>query len=664
MTDRELCVIDRFLGDDGISDLVRKVGSSQPSILRLILRGNCLGVLGARELAGWLEKDECELEELSLEWNQLKDQGCVVLAKALQRNTSLTHLDMRNNSIRNEGAKALATALAVNRSLRSLDVRWNAIEDSGATPFKEHLLDRMPNLKFQISGNHLSTQVANQVIEWCNGEDESVENDVADDKSMHSSSSSPNRGAHLEKKSNSYNNMINISPSEAGIEAANHLIKQENLGLRKQLQELQDELGNMHRQLESSALQVTEMEQTILKEQFRADQLDEQYRHANLRISAQTEEMKKLNQSWQEDKRETLEDMKKKLNLRQEETEQIAQERDDASTELRRNKDALERANNKLKEQARQFDLERNSIQSELSSTHSQVTELGLTNTRIDSELNTARSGSQRMEKQINQLQSELEKTREDAETEMKRELGLRDESETKLREDYEKQLSASADKVSRQNKELEILYKKVSTLQSDLSTIKGDMELERDRAVNAAREEEAKRCDTIVSDQKEKLDLFLSTRAELEKRCETFLNELKQTQEDQSNTNASMKKQLENNEVEMERLREQNNTLKTTLTSLQTTHSSSNVELTELRSRYHMLDEQATDTSNQLKNVLNERDLLKKAHSEVELEKNKLLAQRTTEFHTIVNNVYNGVKREFEIMQTSMGIKSDETSS
>lgn len=661
MTDRELCVIDRFLGDDGISDLLRKVESSKPSILRLVLRGNCLGVQGARELAGWLEKDECELEELSLEWNQLKDAGCVVLAKSLQRNTSLLHLDMRNNAIRNEGAKALATALAVNRSLRSLDLRWNAIEDGGATPFKDHLLDRVPNLKFQISGNHLSTQVANQVIEWCNGEDEFVENDitVADDKSTHSNSS-----PHLEKKSNSHNNGINISPSEAGIEAANHLMKQENLGLRKQLQELQHELSNMHRQLESSALQVTEMEQTILKEQFRADQLDEQYRHANLRISAQTEEMKKLNQSWQEDKRETLEDMKKKLNLRQEETEQIAQERDDANIELRRNKDALERANNKLTEQARQFDLERNSLQTELSSTHSQVTELSLANTRIDSELNTAKNGSQRMEKQINQLQSELDKTREDAEKEMKRELGLRDESETKLREDYEKQLSASADKVNRQNKELEILYKKVSTLQSDLSTIKGDMELERDRAVNAAREEEAKRCDTIVNDQKEKLDLFLSTRAELEKRCETFLNELKETQKEQSNTNASMKKQLENNEIEMERLREQNNSLKTSLTSLQTTHSSNSVELTELRSRYHMLDEQSTDTSNQLKNVLNERDLLKKAHSEVELERTKLQAQRRTEFHTIVNNITSTMKKEFEIMQTSMGIKSEEASS
>ena len=157
---------------------------------------------------------------------------------------------------------------------------------------------------------------------------------------------------------------------------------------------------------------------------------------------------------------------------------------------------------------------------------------------------------------------------------------------------------------------------------------------------------------------------MFLSTRAELEKRCETFLNELKETQKEQSNTNASMKKQLENNEIEMERLREQNNSLKTSLTSLQTTHSSNSVDLTELRSRYHMLDEQSTDTSNQLKNVLNERDLLKKAHSEVELERTKLQAQRRTEFHTIVNNITSTMKKEFEIMQTSMGIKSEEASS
>ena len=162
----EIAILDKFLEVSPLVALCERLRNFPKK--KVVLRGNCLGLEGAKVLGTYLSEDNT-LEYLSLEWNQLGSSGANVISNALEKNITLTHLDLRNNNIKNDGAIALANSLAINRNLRSIDLRWNQIEDKGAIAFKSEILDRNPPLKFQISGNHLSANISEKVEEWLVG---------------------------------------------------------------------------------------------------------------------------------------------------------------------------------------------------------------------------------------------------------------------------------------------------------------------------------------------------------------------------------------------------------------------------------------------------------------------------------------------------------------
>ena len=52
----ELVLIDKFVGDDLTTEL-SKLLESDTKVRRIVLRGNCIGTLGAQALANMLEKN-------------------------------------------------------------------------------------------------------------------------------------------------------------------------------------------------------------------------------------------------------------------------------------------------------------------------------------------------------------------------------------------------------------------------------------------------------------------------------------------------------------------------------------------------------------------------------------------------------------------------------
>ncbi|CAJ1409280.1 unnamed protein product [Effrenium voratum] len=95
---------------------------------RLALGGNSLGSSVAR-LGAWAPR----LRRLELEINDLRNEGCELLAQALQMgSTQLQYLDLSVNGIQADGADALARALRGNRSLTYLDLGYNRIGPEGA----------------------------------------------------------------------------------------------------------------------------------------------------------------------------------------------------------------------------------------------------------------------------------------------------------------------------------------------------------------------------------------------------------------------------------------------------------------------------------------------------------------------------------------------------
>jgi hypothetical protein len=91
----EVSCVDKFINNEVISILCDRL-SDDHSRKKLILRGNCIKLNGAQSLSMLLSKNK-GINSISLEWNQLSDDGANSIAKGLSLNHTLTHLDLRNN---------------------------------------------------------------------------------------------------------------------------------------------------------------------------------------------------------------------------------------------------------------------------------------------------------------------------------------------------------------------------------------------------------------------------------------------------------------------------------------------------------------------------------------------------------------------------------------
>ena len=126
---RELSLRQNAAGEEGATALAAFFRSSS-SLESLDFGGNAIGNKGAALLAEGLQDGQCALQTLSLEHNQIEDDGAEKLARALGSCTSLTSLSLEWNAISGTGGKAFADALG-GSSLQSLNLGWNGLGDAG-----------------------------------------------------------------------------------------------------------------------------------------------------------------------------------------------------------------------------------------------------------------------------------------------------------------------------------------------------------------------------------------------------------------------------------------------------------------------------------------------------------------------------------------------------
>lgn len=629
----DLAVLDKFLGDEGVADLCDRL--MKKPCKRLILRGNCLGESGAATMAEYIAKSE-DLEELSLEWNQIGSSGAKHLARALERNVSLEKLDLRNNAIRNDGAVALAEALKINKSITELDLRWNKVEDAGAMAFKSAILERIPRLTIHFSGNHLTGPVSTQIDNWLDGDFDDL----------------------VAGESKSFNE-LNFARSTESQNARDNMMKAEAVQLRKDMIKLQEQVSSLNKQLESSAIKVTETEQAVLKESFRADSVEEQLRSANLRITQFNEEISSLNKEWDKDRQEAAAQTRAAIEEKDKEMSSLTMERDSALSASRRDASRAERIEISLEEQKKAIEVERKGVQAELASLQSKLTEVSLSESKKGSLIATLEGRVSLAEATSTQLEKDLTSTREHSESELKRELKLREDMESKMKGDYEGQLSTLGDKTSRQAKELDLLYKKVSELQSELASKVADFELEKDKAITAARQEEAKRQEATLADQKQKIDMFLSGRGELQKRCDEYLQELTDAKETQKVANEQVAAQIAGAEAESSRLRQKVSELREESTKAKEGAQEAQKECEDLKKRNTQLSELNEEQASQLSIINNERTSLKGTVRELELETSQHHQQRQMMFKEIAERVKSAVDNEFDQLANKLDIVS-----
>ncbi len=304
----EISSVDRFLGDEAINMLCTNLKSAHfVSKKRLILRGNCIGTSGAGAVGDLLKHNDT-LKVVSLEWNQIGSIGAKLLAESLKHNRGLTHLDLKNNGINNEGAMALAESLRYNNALKILDLRWNQIEDNGALAFKYALLDRNPNISLLIAGN-LLTESTNKIIdEWSK-----LERPVFVEPPL------PEVPAN------------NINQSQL---YQNDLLQKEIASLRQQCMSLQTVFADVQRQLDSSSLRVTDLEQQLSRKEYNYNNLNEHLKNANSRLLAQTEEQKVLCLAWEKERGAIREELAATIHVKAEEVRAAVAERDSLKDKL------------------------------------------------------------------------------------------------------------------------------------------------------------------------------------------------------------------------------------------------------------------------------------------------------------------------------------------
>jgi len=120
-----------------ICDVLEK---SLPVLEVLEMAGNDITVKAASSLAACVASKQ-SLKKLGLSENELKDEGAVEIAKALEEgHRELKEVDLSTNMIRRVGARSLARAVSSDKpEFAMLNINGNYISDEGIDEVKEIL---------------------------------------------------------------------------------------------------------------------------------------------------------------------------------------------------------------------------------------------------------------------------------------------------------------------------------------------------------------------------------------------------------------------------------------------------------------------------------------------------------------------------------------------
>jgi len=130
----------------GVRSLAKALEDNQ-TLEHLNLRGNAISRSCAGDLADMLLEDTA-LIQLNVGYNELYDHGAWEIAEALEDNTNLLGIDLQRNEITDEGAVFLAKTLDVNSVLEDVDLRSNMISPEGQKRFQ--LFGDRVNCRWQL----------------------------------------------------------------------------------------------------------------------------------------------------------------------------------------------------------------------------------------------------------------------------------------------------------------------------------------------------------------------------------------------------------------------------------------------------------------------------------------------------------------------------------
>ncbi|CAH8365299.1 unnamed protein product [Eruca vesicaria subsp. sativa] len=140
------------LEDEGAIAIANALKESASPIEVLEMAGNDITVEAASAIAACVAAKQ-ELNKLNLSENDLKDEGCVQIAKSIEEgHLKLQYIDMSTNYIRRAGALALAQVVTKKEGFKLLNIDANIISEEGIEEVKE-MFKESPELLGALDDN-------------------------------------------------------------------------------------------------------------------------------------------------------------------------------------------------------------------------------------------------------------------------------------------------------------------------------------------------------------------------------------------------------------------------------------------------------------------------------------------------------------------------------
>lgn len=149
--------------DDEKAILLATALEKNTTLTKLIIYQNNMGNKGATALATIIEKDTILLI-IHFDFNQIGDEGTKALATALEKNRTLKTLSLYTNIIGNEGAKAIAEALNINTTLNTINLGANKIGDDGAIVLASALDKNKTLFNIELRDNKIDIKGAKALV--------------------------------------------------------------------------------------------------------------------------------------------------------------------------------------------------------------------------------------------------------------------------------------------------------------------------------------------------------------------------------------------------------------------------------------------------------------------------------------------------------------------
>ncbi|XP_023539238.1 RAN GTPase-activating protein 2-like [Cucurbita pepo subsp. pepo] len=124
------------LEDEGAIAIANALKDTAPALEVLEMAGNDITTEAASVLAACIAK-KSHLTSLNLAENELKDEGTILISKALEGHIKIKEVDMSTNLIRRAGARVLAQTMVQKPGFVLLNINGNFISDEGIDEVKD-----------------------------------------------------------------------------------------------------------------------------------------------------------------------------------------------------------------------------------------------------------------------------------------------------------------------------------------------------------------------------------------------------------------------------------------------------------------------------------------------------------------------------------------------